>query len=539
MFRWIVRAVVVLGVIAASIVGPGAGGSPGQVQARGEDVCAEPNDEFQAACSLGERADALGFIQRADDVDAYRFEAADFNTRTRVTLADLPLPYQGYVVNWRGDVIANTQAAGDGLQVAEVVLPLPGSYYVFVRSPDGRFSEGEPYRLGIEFPDPKTRRIIYQSDYRPGTNDQEDTRPNVDFIRSGGKLTIALKKEGSIASPFVGNWIMGNAPSEFALTVDSRLSEGSNGGFRIWFGRQEDFRNVYSVIVNTNRQQVLFTKFVDDVPTQLVPWKDVPSIAQAGEVNRSVIQSDGASIRMTINGAEAFQVSGESVPAGVFGVGTITWAEPLSASFDNTLATTADSGPPPAGTVLMTEDFDSPDQAIISTSGTLPDQNTYAILDGEYQVKQLTPGSSWRLLPASANTDNATIAINARLLDPTPGRFVQVGCRDQQSPNGASHYRLVMVPATGRFKVGRWTAGEETLIVPWSSGASIKRDSAVNRIELTCAGSTIVVSVNGSEIASVEDSTYSTGRFMFGSGVFTDNSGPADGRFDDLVVTQR
>ena len=62
--------------------------------AKGEDVCPEPNNAFQAACFLGTDADALGFISPAEDSDAYRFEVRDYGATVQVSLPDRPLPYR-------------------------------------------------------------------------------------------------------------------------------------------------------------------------------------------------------------------------------------------------------------------------------------------------------------------------------------------------------------------------------------------------------------------------------------------------------------
>src|SRR5919112_919563 len=88
-------------VIAASVVL--SGGSPRSTLAKGEDVCPEPNNDFQAACFLGTGADALGFISSEDDIDAYRFEVYDFNSTAHVEIADQPVPYQFVVSDWNGD----------------------------------------------------------------------------------------------------------------------------------------------------------------------------------------------------------------------------------------------------------------------------------------------------------------------------------------------------------------------------------------------------------------------------------------------------
>src|SRR3954454_23384965 len=69
-------------------------------QAKGEDVCPEPNDDFQSACYLGPGSDALGFISHPDDIDAYRFEALDFNTTAHVEIVDQSALYQFVIAKW-------------------------------------------------------------------------------------------------------------------------------------------------------------------------------------------------------------------------------------------------------------------------------------------------------------------------------------------------------------------------------------------------------------------------------------------------------
>lgn len=55
------------GLVASLLVTP-------EAAARGDDVCPEENDLFQAACYLGAESDALGFISGREDVDGYRCE---------------------------------------------------------------------------------------------------------------------------------------------------------------------------------------------------------------------------------------------------------------------------------------------------------------------------------------------------------------------------------------------------------------------------------------------------------------------------------
>jgi len=127
-------AVALLVVLASSL--------PFPTSAKGDDVCPEPNDTFQAACYLGAGSDALGFIGNADDVDAYRFDVRDFGSTVHLSLPDRPLPYRLSLANFDGEVLASTSAA-----TLDAKLPMPGTYYAFVDSATGQFDENTPYRI--------------------------------------------------------------------------------------------------------------------------------------------------------------------------------------------------------------------------------------------------------------------------------------------------------------------------------------------------------------------------------------------------------
>jgi hypothetical protein len=55
-------------------------------------------------------------------------------------------------------------------------------------------------------------------------------------------------------------------------------------------------------------------------------------------------------------------------------------------------------------------------------------------------------------------------------------------------------------------------------------------------VELTCAGSTISVAVNGVLVSTLDDGTYQAGSFSLSVGSQED---AADVRLDNLVITQR
>jgi hypothetical protein len=96
-----------------------------------------------------------------------------------------------------------------------------------------------------------------------------------------------------------------------------------------------------------------------------------------------------------------------------------------------------------------------------------------------------------------------------------------------------------VAPARGTFQLNRWDKSKGTTLAAQTSSA-IRLGNQPNRVELTCAGTTITARINGAMVATVQDGTYRNGELMLLSGSFTEaGSFPVDARFDGLVVTQR
>ena len=92
-------------------------------------------------------------------------------------------------------------------------------------------------------------------------------------------------------------------------------------------------------------------------------------------------------------------------------------------------------------------------------------------------------------------------------------------------------------PAAGSFRLFRRDGPVAAVdLAPLQQSAAIRPGTAVNRLELSCAGSTISASINGVQVATAQDSAYRGGGMWFGTGT----AGSAgEVRFDNLVVTQR
>ncbi|MGE3269128.1 MAG: hypothetical protein AB7P40_10295 [Chloroflexota bacterium] len=319
------------------------------VAAKGDDVCPEANDTFQAACFLGVDSDALGFIAQATDVDAYRFEVRDYGATVRVSLPDRPLPYRLNLANWNGDVIAS---GPDGNLQAR--LDLPGSYYVFVDSGTGAFSDTAPYRIvyGVTYASQPVPEVLFTSEFRGGPRDIfGDTGTNSFSDEVGvytidkGRITIKMTAPGTNDEPVSAMFYQSPDPpdpgptvEDFTMSIDARVEGTDQAGYAVLF-RYIDGDNYYQAEVNLMDKMVALTKLVDGELLDVTDWVDAPSLNTAG-VNRTVIRAVGEEIRVNINGKEVIRATDSSFQRGLVGYGAVAYGDPPTVNFDNILVTT-------------------------------------------------------------------------------------------------------------------------------------------------------------------------------------------------------
>lgn len=181
------------------------------------------------------------------------------------------------------------------------------------------------------------------------------------------------------------------------------------------------------------------------------------------------------------------------------------------------------------GAILLSDNFDDPLSGRLRARG---DEAGYR--DGEYFIRQSRLDSApVERLPGSYA--DASIAVDVRLVE---GQAAHLLCREQPGFVGGYWFAIDLV--RGNVIIRRFPgvagAAASTLVNEFSS--AIRRGTASNRLELTCAGSRITASVNGTVVAAVDDGTYREGRMWIGAG-FGGVEAITEARFDNLVVTQR
>ena len=317
--------------------------------AKGDDVCPEANDTYQAACFLGVDSDALGFISRRDDVDAYRFEVRDYGATVRVSLPERPKPYRVSIANWNGDVVA-TDPSG----TVQTRLDLPGSYYAFVDAATGEFTDDAPYRIvyAVTYATQPVPQVLFSSEFRGGPRDVfTDTGTNSFsddvgvYTIDNGRISIQMTAGGAPDEPLSAKFTQSPDPpdpgptvDDFTMTIDARVVGDVDAGYLVLF-RFVDDDNYYELAVSQLDQLVTLSKMVDGDLQDVVDWTDAPMVVNNG-VNRTVIRAVGDEIRVNINGKEVLRAKDDTFTRGLIGYGAVAYGDPPTVNFDNILVTT-------------------------------------------------------------------------------------------------------------------------------------------------------------------------------------------------------
>ncbi len=197
------------------------------------------------------------------------------------------------------------------------------------------------------------------------------------------------------------------------------------------------------------------------------------------------------------------------------------------------------------GTVLLADDLSSPRADHLPMSSSDPARYDAGYVAGQYEIVVNRAASQGEAVVSGTYAD-ASIAVDAELVSPTPDQYVQLACRSQ---GPTSQYRFAFRPATGEYWLTRWlsipglNAPLSPPILPRGLvSPSVHQGSASNHAELSCRGTTITARINSETVATVSDNTFSSGQMWIAVGTTASASSPASkpvARFRNLVITQQ
>jgi hypothetical protein len=191
-------------------------------------------------------------------------------------------------------------------------------------------------------------------------------------------------------------------------------------------------------------------------------------------------------------------------------------------------AADASAGP---GRVLLRDDFSDPGSGW--PRQTSPLGNWRVDYDGgEYAVVRLPSSGGAPSVWYPESFGDFQLEVDGRLLPPTVGAAIFLDIRRQEN---SDRYSFIVDPTAGTFRLDRTVGGGWDPVLPWTETTALQRDTATNRLGVRAQGTTVALLINGQEVAHEQDTVFREGFVGFGAGSLID--GPADARFDNLVVT--
>jgi len=153
--------------------------------------------------------------------------------------------------------------------------------------------------------------------------------------------------------------------------------------------------------------------------------------------------------------------------------------------------------------------------------------------DGHYRIFISTDNMDIWANPGLNFTD-VVVEVDATKAGGPDDNDFGVICRYQNIEN----FYFFITSSDGYFVIGKVVDGEQQLIEAEQMNPSdaINQGASTNHIQADCIGSRLVLRVNGTEIAKVQDVTFSNGDVGLIAGTFSEVG--TDIHFDNFVVTK-
>ncbi len=191
-----------------------------------------------------------------------------------------------------------------------------------------------------------------------------------------------------------------------------------------------------------------------------------------------------------------------------------------------------ESAPPPAeeipasGEVLYEDDFSSPNSGWDASEG---DNGSTFYADGAYHI-QVDTEKYYVWGNAYQEFGDAIIAVQAQPVKPVGDADFGIICRYQDTDN----FYALEISEDGYYAIWKQEDGEFVSLVDWSSSDAIPTDSSPVTIQAACVSNTLILAVNDTVLAEVQDSTFSHGDIGLLAGTW--DTGGVEIQFDNLSV---
>lgn len=144
----------------------------------------------------------------------------------------------------------------------------------------------------------------------------------------------------------------------------------------------------------------------------------------------------------------------------------------------------------------------------------------------------------WEPLPGQRSYDDFKLFVDATLSKGDAGNGYGVYIRGASGANNdlATYYRFALY-GDGGYAIFRGDrTGTPTKLVDWTSSTAINQAGKVNHMLITAQGSSLTLTVNGHELKTINDPSYTKGTVAFFVSNVTDASAGAQAQFSNFGI---
>ena len=181
--------------------------------------------------------------------------------------------------------------------------------------------------------------------------------------------------------------------------------------------------------------------------------------------------------------------------------------------------------------------MDSSSIPLLPTQAADPAVAQFSYQNNQYVIQSLQAGYSGDLIAPVAVPDLAdvSVAVDFSIGGDLTGKYAFVGCR--AASNYENNYEVEVHPDTGVVNIWKIEPQNATKLATVTDTTAVNIGNGNNRIEIRCVGNTITGIVNGQQVISAQDSTYTTGAAFIGAGKSSATTAQLLVGFDNLTVT--
>jgi serine/threonine protein kinase len=204
----------------------------------------------------------------------------------------------------------------------------------------------------------------------------------------------------------------------------------------------------------------------------------------------------------------------------------------LASQFFNRASTPTQASIIP-GEIILQENF----SAATTTWGVVDDENSLVYLDDE-ALRMVISKRNWFVWSSPNSIAYRDVYLETTVINNDTDQYTAFGLFCNQQTDGQSFYYFGITPA-GQYAIARVDSGTlENFITnngQWGYSNLIEKNAPSYHVEAACGNGVLTLSVNGKQIDTVTDTTYTSGR----AGVFiwsAEQATKTDISFDDFIL---